>query len=515
MTILNTTNTTSSDLFTTRSRTHDLRLGGAPDAPGFAQVLQAFDRNERSSVVESASEPDSPATQDRDSDDQVTESTREQDARSEGERTEGAEPRSDASTDANADPSASQGEQGVDGAQSEPEANNGAIGGVTDQATGPDGQSHPEAAQTEAIKRELSGFDLLNNKSDQAKLSIRGLVRAIRADVAQDSTTLAVQTRLGQTPTSVQPTPETTPLEAQPDSVDRPVQRENPGLNSTRDPRDALSDSPPVSDRVPQDSKRTPSVPGTPLTAAKDAPSEQLRVDTNQNRSARADATTHATSQTRTGEPVRTEALHASVRTETLNRVEGALTARAVGGIEAGQTRQGIEQQAGRLDQALKPTPNENQALQSKLIAQVQRGLASLMRSTSGEMTLRLTPERLGELKIEIKRSGEQLAVRLTTQSAEARDLLSAGTDELSQLLRAKGIDLDRVQIEHQSSSNQGQGEFDLSEHTHGGSRDASDQHNHHERTTGAPSEHQGTGPVDGIDEPTDIWTELGLDAIA
>jgi flagellar hook-length control protein FliK len=515
MTILNTTNTTSSDLFTTRSRTHDLRLGGAPDAPGFAQVLQAFDRNERTSVVESASEPDSPATQDRDSDDQVTESTREQDARSEGERTEGAEPRSDASADANADPSASQGEQVVDGAQGESEAHVGAIGGVTDQAKGPDGQPNPEATQTEVIKRELSGFDLLNNKSDQAKLSIRGLVRAIRADVAQDSTTLAVQTRLGQTPTSVQPTPETTPLEAQPDSVDRPVQRKNPGLNSTRDPRDALSDSPPVSDRGTQDSKRTPSVPGTPLTAAKDAPSEQLRVDTNQNRSARADATTHATSQTRTGEPVRTEALHATVRTETLNRVEGALTARAVGGIEAGQTRQGIEQQAGRLDQALKPTPNENQTLQSKLIAQVQRGLASLMRSTSGEMTLRLTPERLGELKIEIKRSGEQLAVRLTTQSAEARDLLSAGTDELSQLLRAKGIDLDRVQIEHQSSSNQGQGAFDLNEHTHDGSRDASDQHDHHQRTTSAPSEHQGTGPDDGIDEPTDIWTELGLDAIA
>lgn len=515
MTILNTKNTTSSDLFTPRSRTHELRSGGASDAPGFAQVLQAFDRNERSSVVESASEPGAAATQDRDSDDQVTESIREQDARSEGERTEGAEPRSDADADTSADPSVSQGEQGVDDAQGESEANNGAIGGVTDPASGVQGQPNPEAAQSEAIKRELSGFDLLNNKSDQAKLSIRGFVRAIRADVAQDSTTLAVQTRLGQTPTSVQPTPETTPLEAQPDSVDRPVQRENPGLNSTRDPRDALSDSPPVSDRGTQDSKRTPSVPGAYLTAANDAPSEQLRVDTNQNRSTRADATTNATTHTRTGEPVRTEALHASVRAETLNRVEGALTARAVGGIEAGQARQGIEQQAGRLDQVLKPTPNENQALQSKLIAQVQRGLASLMRSTSGEMTLRLTPERLGELKIEIKRSGEQLAVRFTTQSAEARDLLSAGTDELTQLLRAKGIDLDRVQIEHQNSSNQAQGAFDLNEHTHDGSRDASDQHDHHERTTGAPSEHQGTGPDDGVDEPTEIWTELGLDAIA
>ena len=134
------------------------------------------------------------------------------------------------------------------------------------------------------------------------------------------------------------------------------------------------------------------------------------------------------------------------------------------------------------------------------------------MRSTNGEMILRLTPQRLGELKIELKRSGEQLSVRLTTQNAEARDLLSSGTDELTQLLRAKGVDVERVHIEHQNENTEAQGTFDL------------DQHAHQDQTREQGNAAHQPNPIGGeaVDSISDedsqrggIWTELGLDAIA
>lgn len=211
-------------------------------------------------------------------------------------------------------------------------------------------------------------------------------------------------------------------------------------------------------------------------------------------------------------EAIRNEA-HTIISRNDLNaRVEGALTNRAISGTEAGANQNGVESATSRAGQAPRPMGDGQQAMQSKVVAQVQRGLASLMRSASGEMTLRLTPERLGELKIEIKRTGDQLSVRLTTQSSEASELLRSGSAELTQLLRAKGIDIERVQIELQQSPGDGQGAASDFDHQ-------SDAH----REDTAPGPHrpvsagQGEGEIDEpLNEPADtIWTELGLDATA
>ena len=506
MSILTTTNSTQPDPQAIQMKVPELRTSAA-SASGFAQVLQIFDRDEDAGTIESSKQDDSVAASEREPVETRAEA-------GEDEATEADEPEQASANDASQDQvdHSGQSQDAADQAKSTKSTTGASDADVSHPpSSGTEGLAANKDAMTQAAKQEPGGFDALNNKSDQAKLSIRGLVRAIRADASQDSTTIAVQTRLGTAPSNDQAAQTLPSPSTQPEASTQTAQTEKTPQLKGNDPRDALSDTPPISDRGESESKRTPSVPGSYLTPAKDAPAEQARVDTTQVRSSRADVSLQPTT-TRSTEPVRTEAHHSVARAETLSRVEGALTARAVSGVEAAQTRVGAEQSNARLEQSLKPMKSEQQALQSKVIAQVQRGLASLMRSTNGEMTLRLTPQRLGELKIELKRSGEQLSVRLTTQNAEARDLLSSGTDELTQLLRAKGVDVERVHIEHQNENTEAQGTFDL------------DQHAHQDQTREQGNAAHQPNPIGGeaVDSISDedsqrggIWTELGLDAIA
>ncbi|MFG0313294.1 MAG: flagellar hook-length control protein FliK [Phycisphaerales bacterium] len=505
--------TVSSTLFSTSDPTTQkpgasiLRQGGAAAAPGFAQVLQAFDQEEPSSLVDKVQDRNEPTTSD------------EADGASgdsEQEETTGA-PSSD-------EESGSQGEPNADAHPTTTNSDDAQASDQPDDATSQDGNTQQGenvahgAAKSEGQAKNASiqseaGLDPLQNKSDQAKLSIRGYVKAIRADASPDLTTVAVQTRLGESQdgTGVQnqgQRPQRSPDQVQPSVTNR----EHAQADSARNPGDALSDTPPEAGKQGGESKRTPSVPGAHLQPAKDVTTEQARVDVQQSRSARAELASIT-------QPVRqgTEQHRGDVQTvmarNNLNaRVEGAMTSRAISGVEAGGNQSGIESASSQRNQAPRPMGDGQQAMQSKVLAQVQRGLASLMRSASGEMTLRLTPERLGELKIEIKRTGDQLSVRLTTQNSEASELLRSGSAELSRLLRAKGVDIERVHIELQQSPDDGQVAASDFDHQ-------SDAHD--EDTTPGPHSPASTGhgedEITGtIDEPADtIWTELGLDATA
>ncbi len=505
-TLIDTTSSTQ-DKANTLGLTPNLRTHSADAASGFAQVLQAFSPKEQSELVQSSSDDDALAGSEVESRevDEQSEGSEEQNQRTDENGSAHSNPNgSDQTQGEGEDPSASaQGEQieteqvGPDGANT-PQIDQSQVRGEVDQAA-----EQPNAQQ---VSKELSGLDLLNNKSDQAKLSIRGFVRAIRADASVDSTTLAVQTRLGQQAQSTgnaqpHPTDQVDPIETRPTNQF--------GAQSERDPHDALSDTPPQTDRTKGDTNRVANLPGTQPIAAKETPVEPARPETQIARSTRVDAVTQTQSTKLPTETIRNDIAHTIARAEIANRPDGALTARSVTGVETGNTKQGVENYASRLEQSAKPAPSD-QTLQSKLIAQVQRGLASLMRSATGEMTLRLAPERLGELKIEIKRSGEQLAVRLTTQNAEASELLRAGSDELTQLLRTKGVDLERLEVDQQPTP---QGQYqssDSQQHPHQDQSNSGEGHqhtNHHSSSAQAMIEET---------EPTDeIWTELGLDAIA
>ena len=184
--------TLSSTLFSTSDPTTQkpgasiLRQGGAAAAPGFAQVLQAFDQEEPSSLVDEVQDRNEPTSSD------------EADGASgdsEQEETTGA-PSSD-------EESGSQGEPNADAHPKTTKSDDAQASDQPDVATSQDGNTQQGenvahgAAKSEGQAKNASiqseaGLDPLQNKSDQAKLSIRGYVKAIRADASPDLTTVAV-----------------------------------------------------------------------------------------------------------------------------------------------------------------------------------------------------------------------------------------------------------------------------------------------------------------------------------
>ena len=510
MSTLSSTLFSTSDPTTQKPNASILRPGGAAAAPGFAQVLQAFDQDEPSTLVDKGQERNESAASDEaegTSDDTDQTDTTDTTAASNSDDEPGAQdkPEEDTHTKATSGDNAQTSEHAGIATAQDGSAQQGK--NVTQGTAQSEGQARSASIQSEA------GLDPLQNKSDQAKLSIRGYVKAIRADASPDLTSVAVQTRLGELQDGAGVQNQSLRPQRSPDQVQPSVtSREHAHADAARNPGDALSDIPPDSAKQGGESKRTPSVPGAHLQPAKDIPTEQARVEVQQGRSARAEVASMTQPLRQSAESHRSDA-HTVISRSGLNaRVEGALTSRAISGAEAGGNQNGVDTAISQRNQAPRPMGDGQQAMQSKLVAQVQRGLASLMRSASGEMTMRLTPERLGELKIEIKRTGDQLSVRLTTQSSAASELLRSGSAELTQLLRAKGIDIERVQIELQQSPDDGQGAASDFDHQ----SDA-----HREDTASGPHRAVSAGHGEGeLDEPTDepadtIWTELGLDATA
>lgn len=509
MSILTSTNQSTSQAHTRTASVPNLRQTTAGDAPGFAQVLQAFDHDQDSTVIDSATDTDSPQGR-ADEHEAIDDAAKDDEASAaQGEKSESG---GDAADSEEAD------EQGA-AKGSEQDAQNGQGGdddsGQSDSEASVNPSSGGEAPNTQAAQRDIAqGLELLNNKSDQAKISIRGLVKAIRADASQDATTLAVQTRLGTVNASNTKAENAAPAQPAPDQV-RPLQS---GTGQTGvgdaayDPKGALSDEPPTSDRVKGENQRPTSEPGVHLRPASDVPAESTRSEAQQSRSVRADAAS-LTQPVKTGaDSSRSQPLHSIAQADLKARADGAMTSRAVTGVEASGGRNSTDTSSVRAKEMPQPPSEGRQATQTKIVAQVQRGLASLMRSASGEMTVRLTPERLGELKIEMKRSGDQLSVRLTTQSSEASELLRSGTEELTQLLRTKGVNIERVHVEHQQADAGEQQSFDL------GSNDADrEQHETDRRPHGSTDQTEQADSVhlEPQDEPGTIWTELGLDAIA
>ena len=72
--------------------------------------------------------------------------------------------------------------------------------------------------------------------------------------------------------------------------------------------------------------------------------------------------------------------------------------------------------------------------------AQVARGLAAALRQGSGTSVIRLTPEALGPLRIDLVARDSTLEVTLTPSTGEARALLERSLDMLRAAIEARGI---------------------------------------------------------------------------
>ncbi len=92
-------------------------------------------------------------------------------------------------------------------------------------------------------------------------------------------------------------------------------------------------------------------------------------------------------------------------------------------------------------------------ATRDALIEQIQRGLARALQSKDGVVTVRLRPENLGLVKVQIRVDGSHVTASLEATSEQARELLSQNIVTLERALEARGLSVDRVVVEHVPAS--------------------------------------------------------------
>lgn len=79
---------------------------------------------------------------------------------------------------------------------------------------------------------------------------------------------------------------------------------------------------------------------------------------------------------------------------------------------------------------------------------QVVRGLAAALRHGDGKVTLRLAPDHLGLVTVDLHVDGEAVSARLRAESESARSLLEKSSTELRAALEARGLSVERIDIE-------------------------------------------------------------------
>ncbi|MGP1271914.1 MAG: flagellar hook-length control protein FliK [Phycisphaerales bacterium] len=79
--------------------------------------------------------------------------------------------------------------------------------------------------------------------------------------------------------------------------------------------------------------------------------------------------------------------------------------------------------------------------------AQVQRGLAQVLRQGGGSLTLRLTPNDLGEVRVSLQLAGGRVSGTIEATTESARDLLQQQLDTLRSSLERRGVTVDRLDV--------------------------------------------------------------------
>lgn len=145
------------------------------------------------------------------------------------------------------------------------------------------------------------------------------------------------------------------------------------------------------------------------------------------------------------------------------------------------------------------------------VIAQVQRGLASVMRSGGGEMTIRLRPDHLGELKIRVHAEDGAVRAVFETKTQGAREAIEHGLVKLREQLESRGVRVEDLRVDHREQPTSDLGGDPAHDESHNPQDQGSRRSRHAPRSTGDAHSEPGTP----IEEPRGIWTELGLDAVA
>ena len=102
------------------------------------------------------------------------------------------------------------------------------------------------------------------------------------------------------------------------------------------------------------------------------------------------------------------------------------------------------------------PAPTGEGEGPERTVSGVGRGLETLVRQRGGNLTMRLDPPSLGQLKVEMRMEGGRVAVLLTAASDSARSLLGDNLGSLRQALEDRGLAVDRLVVETSTRTSEG-----------------------------------------------------------
>lgn len=80
-------------------------------------------------------------------------------------------------------------------------------------------------------------------------------------------------------------------------------------------------------------------------------------------------------------------------------------------------------------------------------VASVNRGMSAVVKQNGGSVTIKLSPESLGPLKIQMSIEGGRVDLRFDAATEQARDMLTRNADMLRQSLQNKGLGVERLQV--------------------------------------------------------------------
>lgn len=115
------------------------------------------------------------------------------------------------------------------------------------------------------------------------------------------------------------------------------------------------------------------------------------------------------------------------------------------------------------------------------------RGVRQMLQGGEQRMTLKVLPESLGEVQIEVIRNGSDVQVRMSATTQSVREMLDAQTHTLREALAREGFDTPRIQVTLQSPSTSSNG----SHWNEGASQETRQQH-----------QQPGHGPRHGNSQP-------------
>lgn len=137
-------------------------------------------------------------------------------------------------------------------------------------------------------------------------------------------------------------------------------------------------------------------------------------------------------------------------------------------GIEGTPRTEPVPQSAGTPD-----LPRETPPQSSALGDQAVRSVRLLTRQDGHQsVSVRLVPESLGELRLEVERSGDTLTVRMTSANPVVREALESQARQMQQALMRDGVETVRVEVNVASAgadTPQGRANADASPHRDAG----------------------------------------------